>query len=451
MSENYLYKLLKVAESEVGYLEKASNKDLDDKTKNAGSANYTKYSRDLVNWIGAPYAQGVYWCDQFVDWCFVKAFGKDEAKKLLGGWSAYTPTSAQYYDDIDCWHTSNPKIGDQIFFKNSQRINHTGIVYNVDNTKVYTIEGNTSSGSGVVSNGGCVTKKSYNLNNSKIAGYGRPKYDSVESSSVVISFSGVGIDVSKYQGNIDWNKVKSAGVEFAILKVIEKSGNAEPYFIKNYNGAKSAGINKIDVYNYSYATTPEMSKIEAQNVIKVLGDKKCVVWMDVEDKCQQGIGQKLIDIILSYKNVIESSGLEFGIYTGLSFYNSYLKPYYNQISDIQLWIARYGKNNGMFDESYKPDIANMKIWQYTSKCNNLSGINGNVDMNVSYDVKVQKAQKTGTVKLNSGTLNIREAPTTSSKILGKLYNGNKVNIKNYENGWYLIDQGYVCGDYITIN
>lgn len=174
---NYVTSVIAIASAEVGYLEKKSNKDLDSKTSNAGKNNYTKYSRDLVNAIGSPYAQGVYWCDIFVDWCFYKAYGKTEAKKLLGGWSAYTPTSANYFKNMKQWYTSKPKIGDVIFFENSERIYHTGLVYNVDSKYVYTIEGNTSGGSSVIANGGGVVKKKYALTNSKIAGYGRPKYD----------------------------------------------------------------------------------------------------------------------------------------------------------------------------------------------------------------------------------------------------------------------------------
>jgi hypothetical protein len=86
----------------------------------------------------------------------------------------------QYYKDNKQFYTS-PKKGDQIFFKNGKSITHTGIVYDVDSTYVYTIEGNTSSGNDVVvSNGGCVRKKRYKLSNSAIAGYGRPKYKVVE-------------------------------------------------------------------------------------------------------------------------------------------------------------------------------------------------------------------------------------------------------------------------------
>ena len=171
-------KVIEVAAAEVGYLEKKSAKDLDSKTANAGDKNFTKYARDLY-----PDLQGQAWCDMFVDWVFVKAYGKATAKKLLGGFSAYTPDSAQYFKDRKQWHPGNPKKGDVIFFENSERICHTGIVYKVDDTTVYTIEGNTSAGEQVIPNGGGVCKKSYKLYNSRIAGYGRPEYSAADGSS----------------------------------------------------------------------------------------------------------------------------------------------------------------------------------------------------------------------------------------------------------------------------
>ena len=119
-------KLISIARQELGYLEKASNKSLDDKTANVGSNNYTKYARDLY-----PKLQGQPWCDMFADWCFVQAFGQVAARRLIGGFSAYTPTSAQYYKDKGWWRTI-PQPGDQIFFKNDVRICHTGIVDRVE-------------------------------------------------------------------------------------------------------------------------------------------------------------------------------------------------------------------------------------------------------------------------------------------------------------------------------
>lgn len=170
-------KVLSIAKAEIGYLEKKSNTKLDSKTENSGSNNYTKYWRDMC-----PSMNGNAWCNCFSNWCFVKAFGDSMAKKVLcstSGWSYYTPTSAGYFKKAGKWY-SKPQVGDIIYFKNSTRICHVGIVYKVDSSKVYTYEGNTSSGSNVIANGGSVCAKSYALNNSRIAGYGRPKYELVE-------------------------------------------------------------------------------------------------------------------------------------------------------------------------------------------------------------------------------------------------------------------------------
>ena len=112
----------------------------------------------------------------FVDVCFVMAYGVTKAKQLLGNFSAYTPTSAKEFKKMNSWF-NYPEVGDVIFFENSERINHTGLVVDVSNTKVYTIEGNTSGGQAVIENGGEVCEKSYWLSNSRIAGYGRPDYD----------------------------------------------------------------------------------------------------------------------------------------------------------------------------------------------------------------------------------------------------------------------------------
>ena len=178
-------KVIDIALGEVGYLEKASKSNLDDKTANAGSANITKYARDLaeLSYFNGN-KQGVAWCATFVCWCFVKAYGKAAALKML-----YQPTKAANNAAAGCKYARNyfkdkgklydtPKAGDQIFFYSSDKssISHTGLVYKVDDKKVYTVEGNTSSSSGVVANGGAVAKKSYSLTYARIAGYGRPDY-----------------------------------------------------------------------------------------------------------------------------------------------------------------------------------------------------------------------------------------------------------------------------------
>lgn len=191
---NYASKLLEVAFAQVGYLEKKSNSNLDSMTGNAGYNNYTKFARDLDK-LGYFYngpKNGYAWCDVFVDWCFVTAFGPEEAMKLLNqpkkSYGAGCGYSRDYYKKKGQFYISNPKPGDQIFFWNSSKsgVAHTGIVYDVDSTYVYTVEGNTSSASGVVANGGAVAKKKYKLNYSRLCGYGRPNYDAEPTTSTPV-------------------------------------------------------------------------------------------------------------------------------------------------------------------------------------------------------------------------------------------------------------------------
>lgn len=180
----YASKVLQIAMDEVGYLEKASNSNLNSDTGNAGYNNYTKYARDLdnINYFYNGPKNGYAWCDVFVDWCFVQAFGVEAAMELLNqprksaGAGCYY--SAQYFKSKGRFYKF-PKVGDQIFFYDSayDEPAHTGLVYAVDSAYVYTVEGNTSSSSGVVANGGGVFKKKYARSYDKIYGYGRPKYD----------------------------------------------------------------------------------------------------------------------------------------------------------------------------------------------------------------------------------------------------------------------------------
>lgn len=175
--------VLKIAKAEIGYLEKASNSQLDDKTANAGNKNYTKYARDLANagyYNGSK--QGYAWCNVWFDWIHYIAAGKNAklAQKVTcqtGPYGAGCAYSAKYYQQAGRFDTT-PQIGDQIFFKDSSGTAcHTGIVYAVDKSYVYTIEGNTSSANGVIANGGGVFQKKYSLNYNRILGYGHPAYD----------------------------------------------------------------------------------------------------------------------------------------------------------------------------------------------------------------------------------------------------------------------------------
>lgn len=145
-------KVILIAKNEIGYLEKKSNSQLDDKTANAGSGNYTKYWRDVK-----PDYQGQPWCAAFVSWCFMKAFGLKNAEKLLKHWPyVYCPTLGSLFT-----RNANPKVGDIVIFYRNGTFTHTGLVTAVVGDRFYTIEGNTSGASGIIANGGGVCAKSY--------------------------------------------------------------------------------------------------------------------------------------------------------------------------------------------------------------------------------------------------------------------------------------------------
>ena len=180
-------RVIATARAEIGYIEKATNSQLEDKTANAGSGNWTKYAAflDGLGVYNFP-KNGYAWCDMFVDWCYISTFGLSVAMKMtnqpMGGYGAGCTQSAGYYRAVGRFHKGNPQPGDQIFFTNDggKSMYHTGLVEKVSGGRVYTIEGNTSSTPGVVPNGGMVRDKSYSINYAQIGGYGTPDWSLVK-------------------------------------------------------------------------------------------------------------------------------------------------------------------------------------------------------------------------------------------------------------------------------
>lgn len=174
-------KVIDQAYSQVGYHEKNDGNALDNPSV-AGDGNWTKYARDLDAQSGFYNGkkQGFAWCDVFVDWCFVQAYGRAAAQFLLcqpdNSLGAGCSFSAQYFNAKGQFHKKDPKPGDQIFFgRDWNDVWHTGIVVEVTASRVVTIEGNTSDQ---------VAKRSYALNDSSndssIFGYGRPRWGNPE-------------------------------------------------------------------------------------------------------------------------------------------------------------------------------------------------------------------------------------------------------------------------------
>lgn len=167
--------LIATAQAEIGYMEKKSNVQLDDKNTNVGDGNYTKYWRDLKpSWNGSA------WCAVWVSWCMYKTFGLETAKKLLKHENdfpyVYCPTLGARFTKY-----ANPQRGDIVIFYRNGTFAHTGIVTKVEGDKFYTIEGNTNNGSTIIANGGSVCSKSYNNSNLPGTKFCRPDYSIVKS------------------------------------------------------------------------------------------------------------------------------------------------------------------------------------------------------------------------------------------------------------------------------
>lgn len=282
--------------------------------------------------------------------------------------------------------------------------------------------------------------------------WGKPSFIDYSSSSAipvapqVPTYLYKGIDISAYQKNLNYHALKDAGVDFAILKIINKQGDMDSMYAQHSLNLDALGIKIQAVYNYSYATNVDQAIYMANKVLEYLGDRQCAVCLDVEDNVQKTLGSGLIDIINAYQSVIENSGRGFILYTGLSFYRSYIAPYQANLKCKQLWIARYYKGYTEMDfsedpnQDYKP-MDGIMAWQYTSS-GKIKGIDGRLDLNIMYKeidsptyipapsptpIQLNPVIK-NTVATNGKNLNVRNKPSTSGKVVGKMTNGANVII-----------------------
>lgn len=222
-----------------------------------------------------------------------------------------------------------------------------------------------------------------------------------------------GIDVSSYQGTVNWRAAAGDGVEFAILKVIRRDLTPDTRFERNWEGCQAAGVPVQGVYNYSYAATIPKAKGDAAKVLEILAGRRATVWLDVEDGILENLGAALVDIIHAYAGVIAGGGQAFGVYTGQYFYERQIRPYGGV--PYPLWIARYGSNDGQFHEEDRPTLSGMAGWQYTSR-GRVAGISGNVDKNVWYgDISGTAAEP--------GTAQKAPAPKTTEELAREVLAG----------------------------
>lgn len=193
-----------------------------------------------------------------------------------------------------------------------------------------------------------------------------------------------GIDVSKWQGDIDWDKVKKAGVEFVMIRAGYRGSKTgalveDPNFLVNIRGAKRAGL-KVGVYFFTQAVNEVEAVEEASMVIALCDgyDLDYPVVIDSEGAGGEGRADSLdvetrTKVCAAFCETIENAGYEAGVYASRSWYNANLEV--NDLDDYRIWLAEY-RSTPLYGGYYD-------MWQYTSK-GKIDGIEGNVDLNISY-------------------------------------------------------------------
>lgn len=202
----------------------------------------------------------------------------------------------------------------------------------------------------------------------------------------VINFT-EGIDVSEYQGDIDWSEVKESGVEFAIIRLgyrgygTEGNFKKDKNFDKNMAGAIEAGVD-VGVYLFSQAVTSQEAMEEADYIIENISDYyvEYPLFIDVEyiqgedARANNLTSEQRTDIVRTFCKRIEQAGFYPGVYSSGEWFTESMDI--TKLSDYFLWLQDYtGEYSGLIE---------CNMLQYTDS-GNVNGIDGNVDLNKFFD------------------------------------------------------------------
>ena len=193
-----------------------------------------------------------------------------------------------------------------------------------------------------------------------------------------------GIDVSYYNGVINWKKVKKAGISFAMIRMgygTAKGGIIDSQLDYNYKNAKKNGI-KVGLYLYSYADNVKEAKNEAKFTLKMLkkyGDLDYPMAFDFENTYRNKKKYKKSNtkIIKTYCDYLENQGYDTSVYSYVDFFKTSVK--YKEVSKYGIWLARWTHKTKKFDD-YR--IPNVQMWQYSDN-GRVKGISGAVDTNLN--------------------------------------------------------------------
>lgn len=186
-----------------------------------------------------------------------------------------------------------------------------------------------------------------------------------------------GIDVSQWQGNIDFNAVKKSGIDFVIIRAGygREISQKDPYFEQNYKRAKAAGLN-VGVYWYSYAVSAEDATREAKMCLKAIAGKQFEypIYFDLEEASQFAKGRAFCDnLVKAFCNEIEKAGYFAGLYCSTSYLNNYISK--DVRKRYAIWVAQYN-SKCTYGGPYG-------IWQYSGS-GKVNGVNSECDMDIGY-------------------------------------------------------------------
>lgn len=206
----------------------------------------------------------------------------------------------------------------------------------------------------------------------------------IKGAQAVSGTASLGIDVSKWQGEIDWDKVKNDGIDFVIIRCgyrgsVTGSLVEDPYFQQNIRGATAAGL-QVGVYFFTQAVNEVEAVEEASMVVSLIRDYELTypVFIDTEGAGGDGRADSLsvedrTAVCEAFCTTVKNAGFEAGVYASRNWYNKNLETAF--LEDFVIWLAEY-RSVPLYQGYYQ-------MWQYTSK-GSVNGISGNVDMNISY-------------------------------------------------------------------
>lgn len=236
-----------------------------------------------------------------------------------------------------------------------------------------------------------------------------------------------GIDISVWQSNVNYSKLKEDNIDFAIIRCGYGKYNYQKdnMFEEHFQGLKNAGI-KVGVYLYSYTTSVENSILEAKNCLEFIKDKEIdlPIFYDLEDKITKVLGKETITkCAIAFCEEIEKQGFKAGVYANLDWFTNYIDVNKLIEKDFKIWVAQWNsKFTGDFPINY---------WQYTSK-GRINAIFGNVDLDYCYDDISKTGENVNNFVDNSNNLyEIEKTYTTQVDLNVRTGAGTNFRIKNY--------------------